>query len=30
MPDMDIQKMCVLDCDFKFGADEEVSVWDFL
>ena len=30
MPDMNIQKICILGCDFKFGADEEVSAWDFL
>lgn len=30
MPDMDIQKMFILDFDFKFGADKKVSAWKFL
>lgn len=30
MPTMDIQMMCILDCDFKFGADEGVSTWNVL
>lgn len=30
MPATDIQKMCILDCDFKFGADEGVSACNFL
>ena len=30
MPATDIQKMFILDCDFKFGADEGVSAWIIL
>ena len=30
MPTTDIQKMCILDCDFKFGADKKLSTWNIL
>lgn len=30
MPTTDIQMMCILECNFKFGADEGVSAWNIL